>query len=151
MKSLGRETELSSATQAHAFAPTPPADDADEFAQSPGVNPEADEARPLAPARWDWTEVRRVLVVRLRSIGDTVLATPSLHALRRFLPRARVDVLLEDWVAPLLEGSQEVDRVIRLERGQKLLARVQMARGLRAERYDVAFNLHGGSTASLLT
>jgi len=41
--------------------------------------------RPLAPARWDWREVRRVLVVRLRSIGDTVLATASLDALRRFL------------------------------------------------------------------
>ena len=33
------------------------------------------EPRPLAPARWDWRDVRRVLVVRLRSIGDTVLAT----------------------------------------------------------------------------
>src|SRR5215210_3037704 len=60
--------------------------------------------QPLAPARWDWGEVRRVLVVRLRSIGDTVLATPALHALRRHLPHARIDVLLEDWVAPVLDG-----------------------------------------------
>ncbi|HZG50989.1 MAG TPA: hypothetical protein VEZ40_02535, partial [Pyrinomonadaceae bacterium] len=36
------------------------------------------EPQPLAPPRWDWSKVRRVLVVRLRSIGDTVLATPSL-------------------------------------------------------------------------
>jgi len=34
----------------------------------------------------DWSSIRRVLVIRLRSIGDTVLATPSLIALRRFLP-----------------------------------------------------------------
>ena len=58
--------------------------------------------QPLAPARWDWQTVERVLVVRLRSIGDTVLATPSLTALKRFLPHARIDVLLEDWVAPVL-------------------------------------------------
>lgn len=107
------------------------------------------EAQPLAPARWDWQSVRRVLVVRLRSIGDTVLSTPSLHALRRFLPEARVDVLLEDWVAPLLEGSEEVDRVVTVERGSTS-GRVQAARALRAERYDVAFNLHGGTTATLL-
>jgi predicted lipopolysaccharide heptosyltransferase III len=149
MKSLGRETEPSSATQAHAFAPTPPADDADEFAQSPGVNPEADEARPLAPARWDWSEVRRVLVVRLRSIGDTVLATPSLHALRRFLPGARLDVLLEDWVAPLLEGSREVDRVVTVRRKSNT-SRLRVARELRSEKYDVVYNLHGGSTAALI-
>jgi lipopolysaccharide heptosyltransferase II len=87
--------------------------------------------------------------VRLRSIGDTVLATPSLHALRRFLPHARIDVLLEDWVAPLLEGSSEVDRVVTVERGSKS-SRLRAARLLRAEKYDVAYNLHGGSTAALL-
>jgi lipopolysaccharide heptosyltransferase II len=106
---------------------------------------------PLAPARWDWhAEVRRVLVVRLRSIGDTVLATPSLHALRRFLPHARIDVLLEDWVAPLLEGSVDVDRIVTIKR-ESTLARLRVARELHAARYDVAFNLHGGSTATFLT
>ena len=60
----------------------------------------------------DWSRVRRVLVVRLRSIGDTVLSTPSLIALKRFLPDAEVDILLEDWVAPLLSGFEKVDEVI---------------------------------------
>jgi predicted lipopolysaccharide heptosyltransferase III len=94
--------------------------------------------------------VRRVLVVRLRSVGDTVLSTPSLHALRRFLPAARIDVLLEDWVAPLLEGFAEVDR-IRIVRRKSKSSRLQVARQLRAENYDVVYNLHGGSTAALLT
>ncbi|MCA1591752.1 MAG: glycosyltransferase family 9 protein [Acidobacteria bacterium] len=110
---------------------------------------DVDEARPLAHALWDWTRVRRVLVVRLRSIGDTVLATPSLFALRRFLPGARIDVLLEDWVAPLLEGSTDVDRIITVRR-KSSASRLAVARRLRAARYDVAFNLHGGSTAALL-
>jgi predicted lipopolysaccharide heptosyltransferase III len=115
-----------------------------------GTDAGVEEARPLAPARWDWSKVRRVLVVRLRSIGDTVLATPSLHALRRFLPGARVDVLLEDWVAPLLEGLPDVDRVVTVRRRSKS-SRLQVARQLRAEAYDVVYNLHGGSTAALLT
>lgn len=110
----------------------------------------AHKPQPLAPARWDWSAVRRVLVVRLRSIGDTVLATPSLIALRRFLPGARIDVLLEDWVAPLLEGFEEADRIITVGRGS-LGARLSAAWGLRAARYDVIYNLHGGSTAALLT
>jgi predicted lipopolysaccharide heptosyltransferase III len=107
------------------------------------------EAQPLAPARWDWREVRRVLVVRLRSIGDTVLATPSLYALRRFLPDAQIDILLESWVAPVLEGLSEVDNIITVERGSTA-ARARVARHLRASRYDVAYNLHGGTTATLL-
>lgn len=111
---------------------------------------ESDEPQPLAPARWDWSNVRRVLVVRLRSIGDTVLVTPSLFALRRFLPAAQIDILLEDWVAPVLDGSDLADRVISIPR-DSTAARARIARTLRASHYDVVYNLHGGTTATLLT
>jgi len=108
------------------------------------------EPQALGPARWEWSEVRRVLVVRLRSIGDTVLTTPSLFALRRFLPDTQIDILLEDWVAPVLDGSDLVDRVITLPR-DSTAARARLARDLRSTRYDVVYNLHGGTTATFLT
>jgi predicted lipopolysaccharide heptosyltransferase III len=109
-----------------------------------------DSPQPLAPATWNWENVKRVLVIRLRSIGDTVLATPSLFALKRFLPHASVDILLEDWVAPVLDGFQQVDQVITLER-KNTAARARVARQLRGNNYDVVYNLHGGTTATLLT
>jgi predicted lipopolysaccharide heptosyltransferase III len=108
-----------------------------------------ESAQPLAPSQWDWQTVERVLVVRLRSIGDTVLSTPSLFALKRFLPHAAVDILLEDWVAPVLDGFPHVDNVITLER-KSTSSRARVARRLRANRYDVVYNLHGGTTATLL-
>jgi lipopolysaccharide heptosyltransferase II len=108
------------------------------------------EPQPLAPARWDWSNIQRVLVVRLRSIGDTVLTTPSLFALRRFLPQVQIDILVEDWVAPLLDGSGLVDSVIRIPRESKA-ARARIAREIRSTRYDVVYNLHGGTTATLFT
>jgi len=94
----------------------------------------------------DWTKVRRVLVVKLRSIGDTVLSTPSLIALRRFLPDARIDVLLEDWVAPVLDGFDVIDSVISV--GRDFGQRFRVGLDLRRRSYDVAFNLHGGTTAT---
>jgi predicted lipopolysaccharide heptosyltransferase III len=114
-----------------------------------GPGAEVEAAQPLGPARWDWSETRRVLVARLRSIGDTVLATPALQALRRFLPHAQIDILLESWVAPVLQGSTDVDRVITVERGSAK-ARLKVAWELRQNKYDVAYNLHGGTTATLL-
>src|SRR6266446_9299419 len=77
---------------------------------------EGDEPEPLGPARWDWSSVQRVLVVRLRSIGDAVLTTPSLFALRRFLPGVQIDTLLEDWVAPVFDGLDLVNQVITMPR-----------------------------------
>jgi ADP-heptose:LPS heptosyltransferase len=109
----------------------------------------------------NWQNVRRVLVVRLRSIGDTVLATPSLLALRRFLPEAQIDILLEDWVAPLLGGFDAIDNIISVptknlpsvnkdkHSSKDLLHyRLIVAGSLRKTKYDVAFNLHGGTTAT---
>jgi lipopolysaccharide heptosyltransferase II len=94
----------------------------------------------------DWQNVRRVLVVRLRSIGDTVLSTPSLIALKRFLPEAQIDVLLEDWVAPVLDGFDAVDNVLTV--GKDAKSRIRTAWQIRRNKYDVAFNLHGGTTAT---
>ena len=105
--------------------------------------------QPLGPPWWDWDSVQRVLVIRLRSIGDTVLSTPSLFALKRFLPHASIDILLEDWVAPVLAGFKHVDNVLTVPR-KSAGARARVAARLRANRYDVVYNLHGGTTATLL-
>lgn len=97
----------------------------------------------------DWAKVQRVLIVRLRSIGDTVLATPSLIALRRFLPDARIDILLEDWVAPVLSGHEAASNVLAI--GTQAADRLRTALMLRRQSYDLAVNLHGGTTATFLT
>ena len=110
---------------------------------------ESGVAQPLGPERWDWGTVRKLLVIRLRSIGDAVLTTPSLFALRRFLPQVEIHILLEDWVAPLLNGSPLVDRVISIPRHGNS-ARARVARELHRISYDVVYNLHGGTTATFL-
>jgi len=94
----------------------------------------------------DWKNVNKVLLIRLRSIGDTVLSTPSLIALRKFLPDARIDILLEDWVAPLIDGLDEVNNVIPV--GKSFLQRLGAAQQIRSAKYDVVFNLHGGTTGT---
>ncbi len=122
---------------------------ADALATGPDESAAANA--PLRPAPWNWAEVESVLVVRLRSIGDAILATPALHALRRFLPEARIDLLVEDWIAPLFEETQrDASRIVSVARGS-LRSRWAAVRDLRRGRYDVAFDLHGGTTATLLT
>ncbi len=101
----------------------------------------------MAKGEIDWSQVNRVLVVRLRSIGDTVLSTPSLIALKRFIPNAEIDILLEDWVAPLLDGFEGVN-VITV--GERNSGKLRTANYLLGRRYDIAINLHGGTTSSFL-
>lgn len=97
----------------------------------------------------DWSRARRVLLVRLRSIGDTVLMTPCLAALKAFIPDIEITVLSEPLAAPLLEDHPLVDRLVVVP--PAFGARAKVVAQLRREKFDVAFNLHGGSTAMFLT
>jgi ADP-heptose:LPS heptosyltransferase len=63
------------------------------------------------------------------------------------LPDARIDILLEDWVALVLDDFDAVDNVLTVSRKGKK-SRLETARQIRRNRYDVAINLHGGTTAT---
>ena len=67
-------------------------------------------------SRPDWSRIRRVLLVRLRSIGDTVLMTPCLEALKSWRPELEVTVLMEPLSAPILEAHPLIDQLIVAEK-----------------------------------
>ncbi|HLX58059.1 MAG TPA: glycosyltransferase family 9 protein, partial [Ktedonobacteraceae bacterium] len=58
----------------------------------------------------------RILVVKLATIGDLLLATPALRALRESYPQARIDLLVTPASAGLLDGWDVIDRVIVLDK-----------------------------------
>src|SRR6266487_1787170 len=57
-----------------------------------------------------------ILVVKLATIGDLLLATPALRALRETYPQARIELLVTPASAGLLDGWQVIDRVIVLDK-----------------------------------
>ena len=94
----------------------------------------------------DWSAARNVLLIRLRSIGDMVLMTPCLAALKSLRPDLQVAVVSEPLAAPILEDHPLVDHLIVADKS--LGGRARLVGELRRRRYDVAFNLHGGTTAT---
>lgn len=101
-----------------------------------------------------WNQAKRILLIRLRSIGDTVLMTPCLSTLKKWRPDLEIDVLTESLSAPILESHPEVSQLFILptvkSQLKKLESRWQIVRALRNRNYDIAFNLHGGSTSMFL-
>ena len=96
----------------------------------------------------------KVLLVRLRQIGDVVFTTPAVHALRRRFPDAHLTYIVEPAAAAVVTGNPHLNDVIVAPRVQGLaglLADIRLGRRLRAERYDLAIDFHGGPRASLLT
>jgi ADP-heptose:LPS heptosyltransferase len=87
----------------------------------------------------------RVLVVRLRSMGDTVLLTPALRLLHEWRPDLEVSVLVERPWDELLEGNPAIHSVLTLR------SKAATAWRIRRTKFDAVINLHGGPTSAWLT
>jgi ADP-heptose:LPS heptosyltransferase len=85
-------------------------------------------------------DVHKIAVLRANAIGDYIFALPALDALRAAYPDAEIVLLGAAWHARFLTGRPgPVDRVIELPADEA---------ALRAERFDLAIQLHGGGATS---
>ena len=94
----------------------------------------------------------RILVIRLRSIGDIVLMTPALRLLKDWRPDLRISVVVESRFRELLEGNPDVEEVLGPgEHKSKVLSRLRAFGELRRRKFSLCVNLHGGPTSTVLT
>lgn len=85
-----------------------------------------------------------ILILRFRQLGDIVLTTPLLTTLKRTFPGARVDIVLNERLAPLLQGHPDVDRIIPFSHSElHNLARYipKVWRTMRSTRYDAIIDM----------
>jgi lipopolysaccharide heptosyltransferase III len=103
----------------------------------------------VTPAAVDLSTVRKVLLVRLNTrLGNLLLVTPALAAVRHALPGAQVDLLCLDHYADLLAGNPNLDCTItlRLRWRLPLVTVLRLVRRLRHERYDLVIDCARGSS-----
>lgn len=98
--------------------------------------------------------IRKILVLRYRSIGDILLANPALEALRKRFPNAIIDILIDDSFEEILQDNPNVDNIIfhrRNTEGSRLKADFALIKELRNKRYDLAVDLHSGPRGAWAT
>lgn len=97
--------------------------------------------------------VRRILVLRPRALGDVLLATPALRALRQGFPEAELHVGVDDLLAPVLRRNPHVDRLWLFPRQRPRRRRDWWAlyRGLQATGFDLVIDLHGSPRTAFLS
>jgi lipopolysaccharide heptosyltransferase II len=86
------------------------------------------------------TTTPNVLAIRFSSIGDILLTTPLLRAIRHRFPGGRITMVTKEQYVPLLSNNPHLDRVVGLAPNQTLRA---LAAELRQERYTHRLDLHG--------
>jgi len=90
----------------------------------------------------------------LRLIGDVVFTTPAIGAVRRRFPDAHLTYLVEAPAEPVVTHHPDLNAIVVLERPRglaRLRYDVQLAARLRAERFDIVIDFHGGPRSGFLT
>jgi len=83
-----------------------------------------------------------------------VFTTPAIGALRRRFPAAHITYLVEAPAAPVVRHHPDLNAVVVVERPRGLTRiryDLQLARRLRAERFDLVIDFHGGPRSGFLT
>ena len=88
------------------------------------------------------TRSPRILISRLSAVGDCILTTPVLCALREHFPQAFIAWAAESGAASLLKGHRCLDELIVLKRGWLKSPRAiwNLRRTLRSFRFDIAID-----------
>jgi len=97
--------------------------------------------------------MHKILIIGPSWVGDTMLMQPMLLRLKQRHPDSRIDVLAPPWTASLLQIMPEVNGVIVnpfLHGSFKLIARYQLGKSLRGDRYDQAIVLPNSLKSALV-
>lgn len=87
----------------------------------------------------------RILVVRLDRIGDVVLSTPVLQALRASFPQAFIAMMVRSACQEILEGNPYCDQILAYDKEgahHSAWQTIKFALGLRKWKFDTALLLH---------
>lgn len=106
----------------------------------------------------DRLSVKKILVLRYRSIGDIILSFPTTKALKETFPKARIDMLIDDCFADICYAHPYIDCVLLHKRKRGKMGRweyfkyeLKFINKIRKQKYDMVVDLHCGPRSALLT
>ena len=99
--------------------------------------------------RVELERVKRILVVKLRHIGDVLMMTPMLRALKDAMPEAEITAVVPEGMEELLTYNPCVDKVFSFRSG-RLISNLFFLKTLRDMRFDIAINMTEGDRGAIM-
>jgi lipopolysaccharide heptosyltransferase II len=97
--------------------------------------------------------MKRILIVNVNWLGDTLFATPFIRAVREKYPKAYMAILTHPRCYEILEGNPNINEIIiydEKKQHKNILRRFSIIAYLRSKNFDAAFILKKSLTRTLL-
>ncbi len=94
--------------------------------------------------------MQNILIIKLRYIGDVLLATPVLRLLRSRFPGARLTMAVNEGTEDVLKWNPDLDEVLVVDRGG-LARQIRFMREVRCRRFNCVIDLTDGDRSAMLS
>ena len=94
--------------------------------------------------------MNNILVIKLRYIGDVLLATPTVRAIKAARSDVRVTMMVNRGTEDVLSKNPDLDEIVVLDKGS-LAAQWRLIAGLRRRRFDTVIDLTDGDRSAFLS
>jgi heptosyltransferase II len=97
--------------------------------------------------------MHRMVIRTPNWVGDAVMSTPFLRAVRKNFPHTHVTLLAKPWVAPVYANNPHIDSILTYDaagRHRGLAGKFKLAKDLRKQDFDLALLLQNAFEAAFL-
>lgn len=106
--------------------------------------------------RSEFKDIKKILVIKLRHIGDVLLTIPAIRALRDTFPKSHITVLVNSGTEDALSGCPLINEIFVLDRGMlkkplfgRIKYEISFVKKIREQGFDMAVDLTGGDRPAL--
>jgi heptosyltransferase-2 len=99
-------------------------------------------------------KIKKILIRSTNWIGDAIMTTPAVRAIRKNFPDAQISILTKPWVAPVFLNSPYVDNLLIYDEAGKhkgMVGKMRLAKELKQYSFDAAILLQNAFEAALIT
>jgi len=97
------------------------------------------------------SEIKKILIIRLSSIGDILLTTPAIRLIKKRFPKAELDFVIKKQFAELLAHHPDIHHLYIFDKDDDNFSLKKVKKQIISQRYDLIVDLHKNFRSFYLT
>ncbi len=96
----------------------------------------------------DIGSLKRILIIKMRDIGDNVLLSPIFSNLKKSAPQVDISALTYDYSKSVFENNPHIDKIHGLSKSPSTSEENELVQRLNQENFDLVINTHSGGLST---